>query len=323
MESKSLIRFALGICVAAAMVAGCSASQGSIGASGAMPETQASSTHGDYSKLRMLPATSGGALIYAAGGCNGACVLSYPQGQLVSSITIAGGVSGACSDGSGNVFITNNTQVLEYAHGGTTPIATLGLPGGTATGCSVDGITGNLAVVFDGSNKNVAVFAGAQGVPTLYNSHLTSVYCGYDNAGNLFVSGVGVSRGEISELQNGATSFSVLSVRGNLGNPGQVQWDGTYITYQGATTDDIKISRLRVSGSSATIVSTTHIRRTVKNAYQSWIYGDSILIPYSTGGFKVNKIGLWAYPKGGKFISKFVLPGSKSWRYRGVTISAL
>ena len=101
---------------------------------------------------------SSGALIYATGGCGGICVVSYPAGKLVDSISVSGELGGDCADSAGNVFVTNNTEVLEYSHGGTSPIATLSLRGDDAAGCSIDPGTGNLAVVFSESGANVAVF---------------------------------------------------------------------------------------------------------------------------------------------------------------------
>jgi sugar lactone lactonase YvrE len=56
----------------------------------------------------------------------------------VASIHPGGNLDGACSDSAGNVFVTNWTQVLEYQHGGISPVATLSLPGNQAAGCSVD-----------------------------------------------------------------------------------------------------------------------------------------------------------------------------------------
>jgi hypothetical protein len=288
---------------------------------GAMTQSRAHQASG---KSWMMPGTSSGGLVYATGGCGGACVLSYPQGKIVGSIIIDGGVWGDCSDSAGNVFVTNNNQVLEYAHGGTTPVATLSLPGIEATGCAVDPMTGNLAVVFVGGSVNVAIFPDAQGTPAVYSSHLTSVSCGYDNASNLFVSGVGRSESGISELPNGATDFSVLAVKGkgSLGNPGQVQWDGTYMTYEGSTQSDIKVSRIEISGSTARVLGTTHFKGKLRDAFQSWIYANRILIPYATGGFNSKIIGLWAYPKGGKLTAKFGhFPDSKSWSFKGVTLS--
>ena len=265
---------------------------------------------------------SSGALIYATGGCGGACVFSYPKGELVGSLSLTGAVRGDCSDSAGDVFITNDYQVLEYAHGATSPSQTLSVPGGQASGCAIDPVTGNLAVVVNDGDKNIAIYPDAQGTPALYSSHLTSVACGYDNAANLFVSGVGPSANGISELPNGASDFSVLSVGRDLGNPGQVQWDGKYITYEGLTHRRIKVSRLKISASSATIVGTTHFRGPIQNAYLSWIFGDDILIPYAIRGLNTNRIGLWAYPKGGKQLSKLQgVSNSKFTIFRGATVS--
>jgi hypothetical protein len=41
---------------------------------------------------------------------------------------------------------TRSNEILEYAHGGTTPTATLADPTGTPSACSVDESTGSLAV---------------------------------------------------------------------------------------------------------------------------------------------------------------------------------
>lgn len=316
------MRFSLWFSFVLVVLSGCGGSQSQVARFGALPGTATADTHAqEPARSRTLPASSN-ALIYATGGCGGVCVLSYPEGQLLDSITL-GGTLGDCSDSSGNVFVTHENEVLEYAHGGTTPIASLSVPGTFAMACSVDDTTGNLAVVFSGTgSNNIAIFPDAQGTPTLYDSHLTSVYCGYDDAGNLFVSGGGAKRNGLSELQSGATKFLVLSLKGQLGNPGQVQWDGTYITYEQTTPSDIKLSRLLVSGSSVKIVSTTRFKGRLRNANQSWIYGNMILIPYAAGGMKFRTIGLWKYPNGGKPIAKFGhFPDSKAWRFQGVTVS--
>jgi hypothetical protein len=76
----------------------------------------------------------------------------------MNSISVSGEVGGDCSNRTGDVFVPNNTEVFEYAHGGTSPIATLSLPGNSGAACSIDPSTGNLAVVFSGSDADVAIF---------------------------------------------------------------------------------------------------------------------------------------------------------------------
>ena len=167
-------------------------------------------------------------------------MLSYPSGDLVSSIALSGDKEGACSDSAGNAFITNGTQVVEYAHAGTTPIATLVIPGRTALGCSIDPTTGNLAVTFNGNDVNLAIFPSATGEPTLFDAP-TAAYCGYDADGNLFLSGEKV----IAELANGSSSFQLFSIVGKARVIGQIQWDGRSMTLESRSPGNIKLLRLR------------------------------------------------------------------------------
>src|ERR1700734_559394 len=119
MKSLDFGRHLLGGLPAAAMLAGCGGSQPPIGAPGAMP------AYTLRARTQNTQTQSNGVLIYASGGCGGVCVIAHPGGQLVSSITLSGPVQGECSDANGNVYVTDGTQVVEYAHGGTRPIKTL------------------------------------------------------------------------------------------------------------------------------------------------------------------------------------------------------
>jgi hypothetical protein len=302
------------------MLAGCSGSQPPIGAPGTVPQTSAIAMHADRGKSSAEPSTSSADLIYATNGCDGTCVISYPQGKLVASISAGGYMyAGDCVDSDGNVFIANGASVVEYAHGGTTPIQTLNLPGDSAAGCSIDPSTGNLAVVFSESGANVAIFPNATGAPTTYESHIVSLYCGYDNSGNLFVSGLNGHLAGLSELPVGKSDFAVLSITSNFDGVGQVQWDGSHITVEGRDEHDIKVSRLKITGSKARVVGETRFGG-IRNAFQSWIYGNKIMIPYGTRGFLINKISVWAYPKGGKPVIKFGQFGELT-KFGGVTFS--
>jgi hypothetical protein len=260
-------------------------------------------------------------LIYVSNGCGGICILSYPGGQVVSTITLSPVTGGDCSDSSGNVYVANDTDVVEYARGDSTPIATYSLDGDQAAACSVDPVSGNLAVVFSGSGANVAVFPPGSRTPTYYETHIVTYYCGYDASGNLFVDGLNGHAAGLAELGNGALDFTVLTINGDIGTPGQVQWDGSYIAVQSRT--PAKISRLAISGSAATIVGTTRLKGKVANASQSWIYGGRIIVPYAIRELRIDKIGVWKYPEGGQQVSKFAhFGGSKFKPLGGVTISA-
>jgi hypothetical protein len=250
------------------------------------------------------------------------CVLSYPKGDVVASIHITGHLYGVCSDNAGNVFATTNDgKVLEFQHGGTTSIATLSLPGTTAVACAVDPLTNTLAVVFLSTDYNIALFSNESGSPSLYSSKIDSYACGYDNAGNLFVSGQVAGTIMMSELASGQFTFVPLSINGKLGLPGQVQWDGSHITYESRAGAPPSISRLTVSGSIATVVGTTYLKSKTVRTSLSWIYNGKVLMPYSTKQVRIKRIGVWKYPQGGKRNNSIKFEKSGFWVFQGVTVS--
>ncbi len=320
---KNLTRLAIGL--ATALLAGCSAgSQLSIGAASNVLETHAAGLSGRNHSW-MARSAANGDLLYVVGGCGGTCVLSYPGGKLVGSLDEPQyGIMAICSDDAGNVFISDNSAVLEYQHGATNPIATLELPGDQAYGCSVDPTTGDLAVVFRGSGTDIAIFTGAQGQPALYNSQLDSQFCGYDGTGNLYVDGYKQQEPGLSMLPSGGSAFEQLSIGNSVGNPGQVQWDGKYITYQSDAKGNPIVSRLTIEGSSVTIAGTTRLNGIKKWPARSWIYRNRIVVPYSNGGARLRKLSAWNYPMGGAIEKQFRDFGSykKALRFQGVTLSA-
>jgi len=283
----------------------------------AMTQSQAHQASG---KSWMLPQAKSEDLIYAVGGCGGACILSYPKGKLVAELT---GVDGGadCSDNDGNVFISEQTEVVEFAHGGTNPIATYATPYTPPLGCSVDPESGSLAVV---NQNSVAVFsAGSQQNPTTYATHIEAQYCGYDNSGNLFVNGFDGENFALSELPNGASSFESLTLDQSVGNPGQLQWDGRYLTYESQSRGQPTISRLSIAGSTATVVGQTRLKRLHNFATLSWINKGYIVAPYSVRGPSPQNVGTWKYPTGAltKRITRFGDFDRKTFDFTAATIS--
>jgi hypothetical protein len=313
MKSLDYNRYALRISVAAAMLAGCGGSQPPIAPPAAMPQGAAvvgQATHG----RSMKPGSSGGDLIYAAVNFSGSqqggvLILSYPAGTLEGTITGLKIPGGLCSDGNGNVFVTDfkAADILEYAHGGTSPINTLNDPGYYLIACSVDPTTGNLAVSgYDYRGHGaVAVYANAQGSPTTYSTPTDTLYCTYDSQGNLFVDG-NESGVELAELPKGGSAFENITLNESIEYAGSFQWDGTYLALaapQGAGRQKgpTPIYQVQVSGTTGTVVSTTwlisgKLDRNSGVDDQYWIQGGTILGADGKGG----KIGLWRYPRGGK-----------------------
>ena len=123
-------------------------------------------------------------------------VYSYPAAQLKGKLTGFSNPHGMCVDAAGDVYMTSggSSEIFEYAHGGTKPIATLQDPGYFPKACSVDPTTGNLAVMNfqqTAASGNVVIYTHAKGKPKAYEAPNMFFYyfTEYDANGNLFIDG--------------------------------------------------------------------------------------------------------------------------------------
>lgn len=235
-------------------------------------------------------------LIYIAG--TPAAVVSYKTGQLVGELDV-GFAESVCADSAGNVFFTGGSGVVEYAHGGTTPIATLSLPGYSpaSIGCAVDPTSGNLAVTFStaSGSGNVAIFPNEQGTPQVYQSGFDSQFCGYDAQGNLFVDGLNGSTLGLAELPTSGASFSPITLNGSIGgNPWSIFWDGAHMSIEGVTNSTATFSQLTIYGSAATIVNTVQLKGNPRHARGAAYYNGTLLMGF--GAPTSGEIGFWRYP---------------------------
>jgi hypothetical protein len=250
--------------------------------------------------------------IYGNHPRGGVLIYTYPGDALVGQFTVSNPsyppatTEGICSDARGDGFIEAEyyygTTIYKYAHGGTSPIATLGDGGnGYANDCASDPATGSLAVVSRGSpgsgQANVAIFKHAKGTPTTYTDPAINAYysCSYDNQGNLFIEGTEANGDvELAELPAGSSTFTNITLPKTFRYTGSVQWDGTYITISAAST----IYRLTISGSTATIAGTTRVLgRTKPWTALTFIYQEQVIAP---DGPERGEVGFWRYPSGGK-----------------------
>lgn len=305
MKILGLIRHALTIGAVIAILAGCGGSQGQAGRSGALPQTSSitagAAQHGSW----MSPGASRGDLLYAISNAGTVVyIFTYPGGKPVGTLSGFYRSFGICSDANGNVWIVNqaSAKIVEYAHGGTSPIKTLGDRNFSPVGCSVDPTTGNLAAV--GTNKSgaaIAVFVDAKRHPLLYSMPLGSAgFCGYDNGGNLFVDGF---RNSIyvgfGELRKRATKFKEIALPISLTDAGQVQWDGKHITIgSGYAEGGGSVFRYDIRGNRAVEICSVGLND-MKYLRAFWIQGSRVVATDLGGSHPYPSILFYNYPAGG------------------------
>jgi hypothetical protein len=184
------------------------------------------------------PAAPKGALLYISDpNENIVNIYSYPQAELVSTLTAVEDPEGLCADRAGNVYVVESvySKIVEFARGGTEPIATLTDGEEYPDACAVNRSNGDLAVANnnDGGSDpgSVSIYEGGRGAPTIYSDRaIYFVYfLDYDDSGNLFVDGTGWNgRGrpfQYAELPTGASKLINIKVSGaKIEFPGGVQY---------------------------------------------------------------------------------------------------
>ena len=295
--------------------AGCGGLQAPLGGPGATSQLSTNLARANHNGSWMLPEAKGEDLIYAYNTDAGdVYVISYPKGKLVGTITNLDTPQGACVDNSGNVWIANysNNALIEYAHGGTEPIATL-QEGGNAEpqACSIDPTSGDMAVT-NRYPTAVAVFKNATGSPTMYTLDGFSYWgtCAYDAAGNLFANDWANSKA-IAELPSGASDLQQIPLKKPFLSYG-MQWDGEYLAMRrlprGLFVGPTVIDRVQVSNSVGSIVAETSLdnrdNRQPDLVAELFIDGSTIIGPQRFRGTgsdpRRTSLDIWSYPAGGK-----------------------
>jgi hypothetical protein len=281
--------------IAAAILIGCASSSQRLGS---LPVT--SQNAGSW---MMRGATASDLLYLADVGTDDVYVYTYPNGTLVGTLTGFHSPR-VCSDTAGNVYVnnTNAEQILEYPHGGTSPIATYNDKGFLPVDCSVDPTTGALAVTNygpKGSNTgSVAIYKRGATTPKIYHAANVQAYlfCAYDGTGNLYVYGLNSSYDTaFIERPKGAKKFDPIALDRKLPGWGGVQWDGKYV----AVGDGIStVYDFAIGKGKGKTVKTIHLDRAV-NVVQFWLDGSTLVGPDGPNGAR-HDAGLWRYPAGGK-----------------------
>ncbi len=283
-------RLALTTSIAAALLTGCSGA--SMAPTPAQPATALSPagtqlppgrTLAHASKYRsgelswMSPDAKRRDLLYVSDlGTGDVDVYSYPKAHLVGMLSGFIDPGGLCTDGQGDVFITDEIvhRVFEYAHGGTNPIATLNAPGRLVVACSVDPTTGNVAVNTADAPGVMLVFTKDSPAPTVY-APLGGDFAyppAYDNAGNLFFEAATSTRHHtqrtaLAELAAGSTKLTQVSLSQKIHYPSTVAWDGqylavgdaNYLNHHVAQAGVLGMYRVQIAGTQGTVVGSAEL----------------------------------------------------------------
>lgn len=215
------------------------------------------------------------------------------------------GANTLCSDKSGNIWTSatnrNGSQMLEYAPGGTQPMAELFSY--APTGCAVDPKSGDLAVVTWGDStgkQNLEIYHQARGLPKTYSDAAFQHwnYCAYDNAGNLVIQGYapdGQSGDRIAiyaELQPGQKKLIPVNISTTDADGAGIQWDGTYFLV--GYDYDNTMHRYSVHNGQATQIDQIVLQAGQLHLLGFWLHHDTLIADtytiqsdgdYTVGGF--------------------------------------
>ncbi|MGA8534847.1 MAG: hypothetical protein WB615_12135 [Candidatus Tumulicola sp.] len=249
-------------------------------------------------------------MLYVSAGLYATYVYTYPNLKLLGSLQGLSTPMGECVDQSGNVWVTDDNQVVEYMHGSLKPKLVLSDSGQVANACSVDPGSGDLAVsnyygLVHAGPGSIAIYKRARGKPTLYSD--TNVYrpnaLSYGSDGTLYVDGENESGGfQLSELSRGG-AFTDLTLSGaTITFPGGVQYvDGKVVV---GDQIESKAYRTTIKGSIAKVTGTTKLPGT-NQVYQFFITGSKLFAVDGGNG----DVRIYPYPQGEVLIS-IILRGS-------------
>ena len=323
----SLVAYALGFTASAALMAGCSSSGGSsFGTpSGVTPSgfhsLQTISINGllttaAHPNLRMRshlgPATPNrhhekkGLYQYVSDFYDSELLeFDYPKGDSsIGEISVADDPQGECGDAlygaaKRDFWVVNsgNDEIDEFAVDGTGPIKILSESTGEAAGCALDPSSGNLAVTVLGAS-DIVIFTNASGTGTIVPDGLDSTYfAGYDNKGDLFVDGITESDTYgVVEMASGSSSFKAVTLNNSIEFPGEMQWDGKYVTMDDQEAHVIYGYTCR--GTNCTLKRTVSLSGS-SDCVQTWIGKGDVFCP-DAGNETVN---VYKYPAGGSPIA--------------------
>jgi hypothetical protein len=289
-----------GVLAAAVAVAGCS--------DGSQTQPTANAQLLRRGASWMAPGLAKRDLLYlSVDGDGNVYVYSFPDAKLQGTLTGLSFPAGECVDKAGDVWIVEegSNEIVEYAHGGDVPIATLTDPNNAPEGCAVDPTTGNLAVAnaqtLSAGPGSVGVYAHAQGTLTLYSySQMKFVlFVTYDDKGNLYANGVDASLAyRLAELRKSAGMLTPITFNQSITQATNIQWDGGYLAVGDGGgivgTGSPAIYHVKVAHSVGKVVGETPLTGST-GIFQFFIQGNTFIGP----NLGDENVLFWKYPAGG------------------------
>ena len=260
---------------------------------------------------------------------NVVAVFSLPDLLLRGTLTGFSKPHGSCSGESGNIWVANtgSRQILEYAHGGTSPIATALDPYGDPFGCAVNGHRHKVGVTNirdvpsptpgPASGPGEYLFLHSGTWSTSYDLALlnSDISVGIDPVGNAYIDGLTNSKHFVlAELPSGSTVIHQITISGGtIHYPGMVQWyeDGHYLAVGDRRCDTPRttcVYHVSISGSTGTIIGKTKFKayngHAICDMAQGAIgaSGENFLAggdDESACGYATSSVDRWAFPAGG------------------------
>jgi hypothetical protein len=220
----------------------------------------------------------------------------FPKGASLTGTISGDEPQGLCAaKDRGDFWVTNSgSEVLdEYKANSTTEIASLDVASyGDPAGCAASPNGDVVASLISGGY--VVVYPNGTGSGTEYSDALEETFFAtYDSKGDLFADGFNDEFvPAVSEMPAGSTTFHIVNLPNSIEFPGNIQWDGTYVTVNDQ--EAYKIYQYTVSGSSATLSGTVSYSG-ASDCDDTWIFKGYFLCPdYGDSNAKV-----YAYPAGG------------------------
>lgn len=308
MKFTSLATYALGVSVAAALIAGCSNGSSSLSAPSNVtntgvpfvPVTADKENNKKKKPLYQFMTTMGGILAY-----------DYPE-NVRPIRQFDGGGSGECADvlygtAKRDFWVTapGSESIEEFNVDGSSPIKTLTTSAGEPVGCAMNPRNGYLAVTIIG-NGDIVYFPHATGSGIVGHTQLAEAfYDGYDDNGSLFVDGLNRSGAfELIDQSPGSHTPETITTSNTVLFPGAVQWDGKYITV--TDQEAHAIYRYTVRGTQATLEGTVSLTGS-SDCTQTWL-GSSGLVYCPDGGNNDGEV--YEYPAGGSPVATLMTGNS-------------